>query len=300
MDKPAGMTSHDLVAVVRKLFHTKRVGHTGTLDPDATGVMVLCLGKATRLAEYLTAARKRYTTEVLFGVQTTTQDLSGEMILTIDASSINQDQILLLLSQFRGSIQQIPPMVSALHHNGKRLYELARQGITVEREPRTVEIFQLDLHGFTPGIHPVAKFEIVCSSGTYIRTLASDLGDALGVGAAMKSLRRTWVGGESTDGFPIEKAISLAQLRTISEAGILSDLLIPLSDGLMGWPKLQLIEDQIREIGFGRGIDSTFFSGLEQLISPVLGSYALIDSSDRLIAIARLEGGMLTPEKVFI
>lgn len=300
LDKSAGMTSHDLVDIVRKLYRTKRVGHTGTLDPDATGVMVLCLGKATRLAEYLAASRKRYVTEVQFGVQTSTQDLSGETLASCDASRLTEDNILSLLPQFRGSILQIPPMVSALHHKGKRLYELARQGITVDRAPRPVEVFQFNLIAFTPGTEPVAKFEVLCSTGTYIRTLASDLGDAAGVGAAMKSLRRTWVGGDGVDGFTLEGAVTLDQLRNMSDERNLSDLLIPLTSGLIGWPKLHLTEEQAKEIGFGRAISAALFLGIEQLASPVGGCFALLDGAENLLAIARLEGDLLSPEKVFV
>src|SRR5579871_4611704 len=145
VDKPAGMTSHDVVNAVRKLFHTKRVGHTGTLDPDATGVLVLCLGQATRLAEYLSASRKHYVTTVVFGVETATQDASGAVIAERDAGFLTAERVAALLPRFRGTILQVPPMVSARHHQGKRLYELAREGVTVEREARQIHIVSLEL-----------------------------------------------------------------------------------------------------------------------------------------------------------
>ena len=194
VDKPAGMTSHDVVGVARKLFRTKRVGHTGTLDPDATGVLVLCLGNATRLAEYLSAARKHYVADVVFGVETDSQDASGQVVAERDAAHLTQADVSAILPAFRGAIQQVPPMVSALHHEGQRLYDLARQGIVVERAARAVQIDELELTVWTPGVHPTARLEITCSTGTYIRSLAADIGAAAGVGGMMQTLRRTWVG----------------------------------------------------------------------------------------------------------
>ena len=199
VDKPMGVTSHDVVDAARRLYHTRRVGHTGTLDPDATGVLVLCLGYATRLAEYLSASRKNYIAEVKFGVESDSQDASGEIVAERDASHFSESDLRALLPRFRGTIEQVPPMVSALHHEGKRLYELAREGITVEREARPVQIDRLELLEFAAGTHSVAKIEITCSTGTYIRTLAADLGEAAGTGALMQSLRRTWVGDSERD-----------------------------------------------------------------------------------------------------
>ena len=188
------MTSHDVVGVARKLFRTKRVGHTGTLDPDATGVLVLCLGNATRLAEYLSAARKHYVADVVFGIETDSQDASGQVVAERDAAHLTQADVNAILPAFRGAIQQVPPMVSALHHEGQRLYDLARQGIMVERAARAVQIDELELTASIPGAHPTARLEITCSTGTYIRSLAADIGAAAGVGGMMQTLRRTWVG----------------------------------------------------------------------------------------------------------
>ena len=176
VDKPMSVTSHDVVDAARRLYHTRRVGHTGTLDPDATGVLVLCLGYATRLAEYLSASRKNYIAEIKFGVESDSQDASGRIIAERDAAHFTEADLVALLPRFRGTIEQIPPMVSALHHEGKRLYELAREGITVERVARPVQIDRLEALDFSAGIHPIAKLENHLFDGN----LYSDAGGGLG------------------------------------------------------------------------------------------------------------------------
>ena len=266
VDKDAGMTSHDVVGVVRKLFRTKRVGHTGTLDPDATGVLVLCLGNATRLAEYLSASRKHYVAEVVFGIETDTQDASGTILAEQDGSGLDADSVRGLLGAFRGTILQIPPMVSARHHEGKRLYDLARQGITVEREARPVQIDLLEMTAFAPGRHPVATLEITCSTGTYIRSLAADIGTAAATGGMMRSLRRTWVGesvgstgNQQTDldeqisrPFSLPNAHTLDELRRRAHEETLLEVVLPLSVALINWPQVRLTPDQVVWIRYGR------------------------------------------------
>lgn len=305
IDKPAGMTSHDVVAIARKLFRTKRVGHTGTLDPDATGVMVLCLGHATKVAEYLSAARKHYAAEVVFGVETDTQDAGGQVLAERDASHITEALVHDVLPGFRGTIQQVPPMVSALHHEGKRLYDLARQGITVERAARTLHIDELELTAFTPGAHPVAELEITCSTGTYIRSLASDIGTAAGTGGMMQSLRRTWVGerlDEPDRPFTLAKAHNLEELRERAQAGTLADVILPLSVALAGWAQAQLDAEQTARIRRGQTVpladmDAQRLTNWSQL--EALTPIALLDEASDVIAIARLNVGQLQPYKVF-
>ena len=191
VDKPGGMTSHDVVAHVRRGIQLKRIGHTGTLDPMATGVLILCLDEATRLAEYVTADQKEYIATVRLGIETDSYDADGQIVASVDASHITQAQFEAALVGFRGPILQTPPMVSAIKQGGVPLHEMARAGKTVERAARPVHIYDLmllDWHG------PDAVIRVVCSVGTYIRSIAHDLGEVLGVGAHLTTLRRTRVG----------------------------------------------------------------------------------------------------------
>lgn len=254
VDKPAGMTSHDVVDRARRLFRTKRVGHTGTLDPDAIGVLVICLGQATRLAEYLSASKKHYVAEVTFGIETSTLDASGVVLQETDASSVTAEAVLALLPAFRGTILQTPPMVSARHHEGKRLYELARDGVVVEREAREVTISQLELTAFQSGDHPVATLGITCSTGTYIRVLADDLGRASGVGAMMQSLLRTWVGNDEASAFRLQDAHTLDELQERAETGSLNEVVLPLSTALRAWPMYRLTPDGLTRLRNGQSV----------------------------------------------
>ena len=254
VDKPGGITSHDVVDRVRRLFKTKRVGHTGTLDPDATGVLVLCLGIATRLAEYLSSSRKHYQAEFIFGVCTDTMDASGAVLSEQDASGLTEQTLLDLLPLFRGKILQTPPMVSARHHEGRRLYELAREGVTVEREAREVTISELELTAFRPGPRAHAELEITCSTGTYIRVLADDLGVSTGIGAHMKTLRRTWVGTDVETAFTLGEAHSLESLETARDEGTLHATLVPLSDALRAMPRYTLREEGLLRLLHGQPV----------------------------------------------
>ena len=193
VDKPAGVTSHDVVGMLRKRFDERQVGHAGTLDPDATGVLLVGVGKATRLLRFLTALGKTYTADVVLGTSTSTLDASGAVTGTFDMSAITIEMARTAAAEhLTGAIMQIPPMVSALHVDGKRLHELAREGIEVERQPRPVTVYSFDVDGTD---HPsVLRIEVRCSAGTYIRTLADDLGRLLGGGAHLRNLRRTAVG----------------------------------------------------------------------------------------------------------
>jgi tRNA pseudouridine55 synthase len=193
-DKPAGLTSHDVVTRVRRLAGQRRVGHGGTLDPPATGVLVLALGRATRLLPFLPTEPKRYLATVAFGSATDTLDASGTVTATADASGVDEAGLRAAMAGFLGPQQQIPPMVSAIKVAGERLYAKARRGEQVERAPRPIVIHELELRGFTPGGRPLADLEVVCSGGTYVRSLAADLGRTLGTLAHLASLRRIAVG----------------------------------------------------------------------------------------------------------
>jgi tRNA pseudouridine55 synthase len=211
-----------VVARVRRLCGTKRVGHAGTLDPAATGVLVVLLGVATRLAEYATDLPKQYEAVIQFGLRTNSQDTTGETLSKEDASSLTEAAVQAALPPFRGEILQTPPMVSAVKVGGKRLYELARRGETVERAARPVTIHTLRLEEFHPGPAAWGRLLVECSSGTYVRTLCADLGEALGCGAAMGDLRRTRIGP-----FRVEEAVTLEALDQAVNEGRLGDLLLP-------------------------------------------------------------------------
>ncbi len=202
VDKPAGWTSHDVVAKARKLLGTRKVGHSGTLDPDATGILLLGVGRVTRLLRFLTVLPKTYEAEVVFGIETSTLDASGEVLVTHDMTGLRIEQVREAAARFVGEIDQIPPMVSAVRVGGRRLHELAREGREVEREPRRVAVYRFDVEpGSGPGIF---RIEVECSSGTYVRSLAADLGQALGGGAHLRALRRTRIGS-----FELDEAVEL-------------------------------------------------------------------------------------------
>ncbi len=283
IDKPAGMTSHDVVGRVRRLAHQKRVGHAGTLDPDATGVLLVCLGQATRLSEYLAAEGKAYKAVLALGQTTTTEDASGEVLTKADASAVTKAALAALLPRFMGDIQQIPPMVSAVHHEGKRLYELARAGITVERTARTIRIDSIELLDFTPGSVATATLDITCGKGTYIRTLCADLGAALGVGGHMQSLRRTQVSRFTADAATPLDALSGENLP---------GLLVSSASALGDWPAHHAeTEDARNAIKAGRALPSDLPPGTEARI---------LGADGDLIALGRADGQFLRPFKVFL
>jgi tRNA pseudouridine55 synthase len=211
VDKPAGMTSHDVVARLRRVYGQRRVGHAGTLDPDATGVLLVGLGSTTRLLRYLQETTKEYTATVVFGATTDTLDAAGTVTATFDMAKLTEPDVRAAAREFVGEIDQIPPMVSAIKIDGKRLHELAREGIQIERPPRRVRIDRLAVRGFRAGARPEADLEVGCSSGTYIRSLGADLGSALGGGAYVTDLRRTRVGA-----FTIDEAIPLDEIEARS------------------------------------------------------------------------------------
>lgn len=221
VDKEAGWTSHDVVAKARRQLGQKKVGHAGTLDPDATGVLVLGLGTATRLLRFLSDLDKGYEGEVVLGTETTTLDSSGEVTATHDMGSVTLEQARAAAATLTGDILQVPPMVSALKVDGRRLHALAREGVEVERQARPVTVRRFDVHeGSEPG---VLRVEVDCSSGTYVRTLAADLGHALGGGAHLRALRRTRVGRFTlADARPLERlevlapAVAVEHLRSVT------------------------------------------------------------------------------------
>jgi tRNA pseudouridine55 synthase len=211
VDKPAGLTSHDVVARCRRIFSQRKVGHAGTLDPDATGVLLVGLGQATRLMQFLLGASKRYTGEVVLGTSTSTLDAAGEVTGTWDMRAVTLEEARTAAAQLTGDIAQVPPMVSAVRVGGRRLHELARAGLEVDRPPRLVHVERFDVSWAGAGdTGPVLAVDVECSSGTYVRTLAADLGSALGGGAHLRRLRRLRVGD-----FTLQEALPLADLEAL-------------------------------------------------------------------------------------
>jgi len=230
IDKPSGMTSHDVVQALRRASGEQRIGHAGTLDPMATGVLVVCLGSATRVVEEVQQGLKGYRARVTLGASTSTYDAEGEVLASADPSGVSEADIEAALERFRGEIQQIPPMVSALKQGGKRLYELARKGIEVERAPRDVTVHRLELVDWSP---PDATLELTVTSGTYVRSIAHDLGQALGVGAHLSALQRTFVGP-----FALADAVPLATAVEAFTEGWWPPLLHPLDMALTAYDAL--------------------------------------------------------------
>jgi tRNA pseudouridine55 synthase len=222
IDKPAGWTSHDVVARCRRIFGQKKVGHSGTLDPDATGVLLVGLGRATRLLRYLTDLPKTYTGEVVLGVATTTLDAAGDETGRWDMADVTVAAAQEAARAFTGKIEQIPPMVSAVQIGGKRLHQLAREGIEVERPPRSVEVYRFEVSPGPAG--DVLTIEVECSSGTYVRSLAADLGTALGGGAHLRNLRRTAIGSfPGAEAHPLEQVEALVAEAVLAPAEALRD-----------------------------------------------------------------------------
>ncbi|NLK38392.1 MAG: tRNA pseudouridine(55) synthase TruB [Epulopiscium sp.] len=251
INKEKGYTSHDVVAVVRRTLQQKKVGHTGTLDPDAEGVLPICLGKATRLADDIMAAHKVYRAVLTLGVTTDTEDASGE-ILEQKPVDFDEEAIQEAVDNFVGEIQQIPPMYSAIKIQGKKLYQLAREGKEIERAPRNVTIHDIKIQKFLPPNQ--LEMDIYCSKGTYIRTLCADIGKKLGCGGHMASLIRLASGG-----FKLEDAITLDELKRLKEEDRLSEALIPMDEVLKEYNKVIVKEEGTKLLYNGGKIYTYFF-----------------------------------------
>ena len=233
--KEKGFTSHDVVAKLRGIVGQKKIGHTGTLDPDATGVLPVCLGKATKLCDLLTDKNKTYEAVLLLGKTTDTQDITGEVLEEKSTEALTEEKVREAIEGFIGDYEQIPPMYSALKVNGKKLYELAREGKVIERKARPVKI--LDIQILEVDL-PKVRMEVSCSKGTYIRTLCHDIGEKLGCGGCMESLIRTRV---ST--FRIEDAKTLDEIETLKQEGKLAELLVPIDAMFPSYPQITVKDD---------------------------------------------------------
>ncbi|MEX2280395.1 MAG: tRNA pseudouridine(55) synthase TruB [Acidimicrobiia bacterium] len=277
VDKPSGITSHDVVDKVRRATGIKKAGHTGTLDPLATGVVVVAVGGVTRLIRFLQDLDKEYVATARFGVATDTLDADGAVTDEV-AMSVTIDDLESVRSQFVGEIQQVPPMVSALKKDGQRLYDLARQGVEVERESRTIHVHELEFLDVGDGEHPLVTFRVVCGKGTYVRSLADDLARALGGVAHLTTLRRTRNGA-----LMAEAAVPVDQLDRWREH------LVTPSDALSHLPILEADEEMVRHVRNGR---SLAVAGRSDGLLRVLGT------DGTLIAVYRIEDGVARPEVV--
>jgi len=243
IDKSPGMTSHDVVDQVRRILKIRRVGHTGTLDPQATGVLPICVGRATKIARFLTAADKEYLIYMRLGIRTDTMDAQGRILEERQDIPTSAAEIESVFSRFRGDIYQVPPAFSAKKYRGERLYRLARRGEMVEREPVPVRIYELELLSYDP---PLVHFRVFCSKGTYARALCHDIGDALGCGAHLHSLVRLKAGQ-----FRLEEAITLSHLEEIAQQGRLGEVLIPVEQALNHLPEARITPDSTRSVLHG-------------------------------------------------
>ncbi len=285
-NKMQGWTSHDVVAYVRRQAGQKRVGHAGTLDPLATGVLLVCLGQATRLSEYLMASDKVYLARIQLGVTTDTYDAEGQVT---GMSEVHVDEAALrtALQRFTGEIDQIPPMYSALKHDGQPLYRLARQGIQVERPPRRVRIESINLCQMA---WPELTLEVHCSSGTYIRSLAHDIGQALGCGAHLTGLVR-----QASGSFRVEQAVSSNELEQAATERRLAELLHPLDAALQAMPAVSLDAETAQRVRHGQRVP------LPLSPSPAAPACRAYDNAGQLVAVMvyRAETNDWRPDKVF-
>jgi len=266
VDKDAGWTSHDVVARCRRLFGQRRVGHAGTLDPDATGVLLVGLGRFTRMLRFLSGLDKSYEAEVVLGTATTTLDASGDVVGTWDMSQVTLAEVRQAAARLTGRVEQVPPMVSAVKVGGRRLHQLARAGVEVDRPPRTVTVHRFDVEPSTSGEPGVFRIAVDCSSGTYVRVLAADLGVLLGGGAHLRALRRTRVGS-----FTLGDASQLDDLRhhhVLSPAAALRDL-----------PQVQVGAEVARLVTHGLALDKVALGAAGP------GPWAILDRRGRLLAV---------------
>ncbi len=285
IDKPAGWTSMDVCAKLRGMFHEKRVGHGGTLDPMATGVLPVFLGRATRAVEFAADSDKEYIAGLKLGVVTNTQDTTGE-VLEERPVDVTRDQLLAALARFTGDIQQLPPMYSAIKIGGKKLYELARKGKEVERKPRPVTIHALDVLDEAPPEGADWLVRVACSKGTYVRTLCHDIGQALGCGACMASLRRV-----KAAGFTLKDAVTLKAVQEAVDRGEGDSLLLPVDAYFAGVPMLVLKTDRAeKKIRNGAALNARDLPD---------GAYRVYGMDKTFLALGQVAGGTLTTVKSF-
>ncbi|SMO53900.1 tRNA pseudouridine(55) synthase TruB [Melghirimyces algeriensis] len=293
--KPKGMTSHDVVHHIRRLAGQKKVGHTGTLDPEVEGVLAVCLGQATRIAQYIQDLPKRYQATMTLGIATDTQDQSGNVLEESPVHSLEVKRVEAVFQRFVGKIEQIPPMYSAVKVDGRKLYDLAREGKVIKRNPRTVTIYSLELTGIEEGRQPRIHFDVKCSKGTYIRTLCVDLGRALGYPAHMSHLVRT-----KSAFYTLEDTWTLEELNSLAENGDLGKALTEIGEALGQFPCVEISSSAYSWVMNGRPLQmDDGKSGRNDHLPP--GSLFRVFTEDGYFcALYRLKNEQTAiPEKVF-
>lgn len=291
--KPAGWTSHDVVAKVRGIVRMKRIGHTGTLDPEVTGVLPLCLGRATRVVEYMQELPKEYHAVLRLGYATDTEDITGTVTETAEHVQVTRAEAEAALGAFAGPISQVPPMYSAVKINGKRLYELAREGKNVERKSRTVTVHEIEMTGFdTGGPYPEISFRVLCSKGTYIRTLCVDIGRKLGIPSVMVRLTRTM-----SAGIPAADCLTLEEIERLMEEGRLASRLIPIDRAIAHLPAHTVSDEKADAALKGQRLSARAVEPRVEGDTPI----RLYDSRDTFLGIYKRqeETGAIVPVKVF-
>ena len=280
IDKPQGWTSHDVVGKLRGILHERRIGHSGTLDPLATGLLVVFIGRATRAVEFAEADRKEYIAGLRLGMSTDTQDITGR-IISKETDIPDEPEVRIAIERFRGELEQIPPMYSAVKIGGKKLYELARKGESIERKPRHITIFGLEITGRSDNDYIL---DVVCSKGTYIRTLCHDIGAALGCGGCMSSLRRTKSGV-----FSVDNAYTIAEIQEAADRGEEEKLLLPIDTLFAGYTKLSVDADSEKKLKNGCIINTS---------SPD-GRFRVYSEDGEFLLLGDVKGGVMKTVKNF-
>ena len=280
VDKPQGFTSHDVVAKLRGILHERRIGHSGTLDPMATGLLVVFVGRATRAVEFAESHEKEYIAGLRLGIVTDTQDITGKVLISSE-KAVSLEELSEILPEFTGDIMQIPPMYSAIKVDGRKLYDLARSGVEIERKGRPVTIKNLEIIGEKDGDYIL---RVVCTKGTYIRTLCNDIGERLGTGAALSSLRRTVAGN-----FSIEDAHTIDEILKLTEKGELDKILQPVDILFSEYPSFTVSDWQLKKCLCGNSFE----------VSETEGKYRVYDVNGVFLMLANVENGIMSTIKSF-
>lgn len=283
IDKPQDWTSHDVVGKLRRLLREKRIGHSGTLDPMATGLLVVFVGRATRAVEFAESDEKQYVAGLRLGMETDTQDITG-MVLRETPCTVTEEELREVLPRFKGEIEQIPPMYSALKVNGQKLYDIARKGGEVKRKPRRITIHKLEIGDNSHLDAGDFCLDVTCSKGTYIRTLCRDIGEALEVGGTMSSLRRIRAGG-----FHLRDAVTIEQVAAAAEEGRAEELLLPVDSLFSGFAPMTLTEKQTKRTMVGGQFS----------VAAQDGTYRFYDPDGVFLALGKVENGTASTIKSF-